>query len=174
MPNLKVQDRKIIYLNTKANCSKTVSTDTTKNLEFTWRIPSVKIDDLAHLSVLNFQHEGTGDGNHILTFLIKDIQYNTRNYYSTNNISSSILISASLQSTATYWSGDNFGITLTPQMINTITIIASDTLNDPFSGVATTLKFVFCLSIEEFDVKLTPYGNPYGEARVDNLNNKLY
>ena len=174
MPNLKVQDRKIIYLNTEANCTKLVSGDTTKNLEFTWNIPSMKIDDLAHLSVLNFQHEGTGDGNHILTFRIKDIQFNSRNYYSTNNISSPILISASLSSTATYWSGDNFGITLIPQMINSITIIASDTLSNPFVGVATTLQFVFCLSIEEFDVKMTEYGNPYGEARVDNLNNKLY
>ena len=174
MPNLKVQDKKLIYLNTEANCTKLVSADTTKNLEFTWTLPSIRIDDLAHLSVVNFQHEGTGDGNHVLTFRIKDIQFNSRNYYSTNNISSPILISASLTSTATYWSGDNFGITLTPQIINSITIISSDTLSNPFAGVATTLQFVFCLSIEEFDVKLTQVGNPYGEARMDNLNNKLY
>ena len=174
MPNLKVQDKKIIYLNTEANCDKLLSYDTTKNLEFTWNVPSIKIDDLAHLSVANFQHEGTGDNNHILTFRIKDVSFNSRNYYSTNNVSSPILISASLSSTATYWSGDNFGITLTPQVINSITIMGTDTLSDPFAGVATTLQFLFCLVIDEFDVKLTEYGNPYGEARTNNLNNKLY
>ena len=52
--------------------------------------------------------------------------------------------------------------------------MATDTLSDPFAGVATTLQFVFCLIIDEFDIKLTEYGNPYGEARTDNLNNKLY
>ena len=54
MPNFKVQDKKIIYLNTEANCTKLANGDSTKNLEFTWRIPSLKIDDLAHLSVANF------------------------------------------------------------------------------------------------------------------------
>ena len=91
MVNYKIQDRKIIYLNTEANCSKLVSGDTTKNLEFTWNVPSIKIDDLAHLSVLNFQHEGTGDANHILTFRIKDVQFNSRNYFSTNNQCSTYL-----------------------------------------------------------------------------------
>jgi hypothetical protein len=127
MPNLKIQDKKIIYLNTEANCYKSVNGDSTKNLEFTWNIPAIKIDDLAHLSVANFQHEGTGDNSHILTFSIKDVLFNSRNYYSTNNISSPILISASLSSATTYWSGDNFGITLTPQIINSITIMATDT-----------------------------------------------
>ncbi len=174
MVNYKIQDRQIFYLNTEANCSKLASGDTTKNLEFTWNVPSIKIDDLAHLSSVNLQYEGTGDANHILTFRIKDVQFNSRNYYSTNNISSPILISASLTSPTSYWNGNDIAITLTPQIINSITIMATDTLEDPFAGVATTLKFVFCLSIDEFDVKLTQYGNPYGEARTDNLNNKLY
>ena len=52
--------------------------------------------------------------------------------------------------------------------------MATDTLNDPFAGVENTLQFVFCLVIEEFDIKLTEYGNPYGEFRTGNLNNKLY
>ena len=52
--------------------------------------------------------------------------------------------------------------------------MATDTLSDPFAGVATTLQFVFCLIIDEFDIKLTEYGNPYGEARTDKLKNKLY
>ena len=174
MPNLKVQDKKIIYLNTEANCTKLESSDANKNLEFTWMLPSLKIDDLAHLSVAIFQHEGTGHVNQVLTFRIKDILFNSRNYYSSDNISSAILISASLSSEATYWSGNDFGITLTPQIINSITIIASDTLSDPFSGIANTLHFIMCLVIEEFDIKLTEFGNPYGEARTGNLNNKLY
>ena len=48
MPKLKIQDKTIIYLKTEANYTKLVSGDTTKKLEFTWRIPSLKIDDLAH------------------------------------------------------------------------------------------------------------------------------
>ena len=174
MVNFKIQDKKVIYLNTEANCTKLQTADTLKNLNFSWNIPSVRVDDLAHLSVANFQHEGTGDGNHVLTFRIEDIQYNSRNYYSSTNISSPILISGSLTSTANYWSGDNFGLTLTPQIINNITITASDTLSDPFAGVDVNLKFLFCLVIDEFDIKTTEIGNPYGESRMNNLNNKLY
>lgn len=172
MVNYKIQDRKILYLNTEANCSKLESSDTTKNLEFTWNVPSIKIDDLAHLSVVSIHFDGTGDNNHPLTFRIKDIQFNSRSYYSSDNISSPIIFAGN--TVAGFLNKDDIAITLTPQIINSITIMATDDLSNPFSGIATTLQFIICLSIDEFDVKLTQYGNPYGEARVDNLNNKLY
>ena len=66
-----------------------------------------------------------------------------------------------------------FGLTLTPQIINNITITATDTLSDPFAGVDVNLKFLFCLVIDEFDIKTTEIGNPYGESRMNNLNNKF-
>ena len=39
MVNFKIQDKKVIYLNTEANCTKLQTTNTLKNLKFSWFVP---------------------------------------------------------------------------------------------------------------------------------------
>lgn len=173
MPNYKPQDKKIIYLNTDAGCTKELSADTLKVLSYNWDINNLKIDDIAHLSVGNMQAQGTGDGGNILTFRLNNVDFITRNYFSTNNFSSPILLATTVNS-AGIANATNITLTINPQILRRITIIPSDTLADPTAGVSVNLKFIFCLIIEEFDIKLTQIGNPYGESRMNALNNKLY
>ena len=168
----KPQIQKILYLNTEVNCSKVVSGDTTKNIEFSWNLPYLKIDDLAHLKVVNFAHQGTESTNNIITLRIKDIQYNSRNYYSSDNNFAPIIFNGDFISNP-YWSPE-LGITLLPQMINNITLIASDDITNTYGGIDTAVKFIIGITIDEFDVKYSQIGNPYGEERTNNLNNKLY
>jgi len=168
----KPQIEKIIYLNTEVNCTKTLSSDSSKNIEFSFNIPSMKIDDLAHFKIVNFSHQGTESTNNIITLRIKDIQYNSRNYYSSDNNSMPIIYNSSFNVNP-YWTSDS-GITLLPQMINNITLVASDNLSNVYGGIDVAVKFILGITINEFDVSYSQIGNPYGEHRTNILNNKLY
>lgn len=163
--------KKVIYLNTEVGCTKIATGG--KNLSYTWYLNSIKIDDIADLKLSNFVSQGTGDGNNILMFRIENLNFNSRNYFSSDNISAPLILTTSLAKTPNY-ELDLITLTLEPQIINCIKIIPSDTLDNSFAGVADTLKFIFCLVIEEYDLKLTKIGDPYGEARMNSLNNKLY
>ena len=175
MPNYKIKDKKTIFLNTEMNCNKLQSADTLRNLEFSWDIPStIKIDDLAHLRVALFAVQKTSTVDSVITLRIKNIDYNTRQYWSSGYNSSPIIFSGLINSTTSYWNGGNIQITLIPQMIQNITITVSDDLSNSNAGVLTDVEFMLALEIDEFDVSYTEIGNPYGEHRTQNLQNRIY
>lgn len=170
MVNWKVKDRQVIILNSEVNCIKTNASGI--NTSFTWNNLNIKIDDPAHIFISNFQKEGTGDGSKIITFRISGVDYT--NYKSTGGNGNPVIFFGSF-STNSYWNGEDTAITLRDnQYINSITLLASDTLSNPNAGIADTLKFMMCLIVEEFDPEYTQFGNAYGEARINNLNNKRY
>ena len=56
-----------------------------------------------------------------------------------------------------------YHLTLSPQVINKITIVVDDDAIRNV-GVDAGINFILCLKIEEFDVKLTRIDNPYEEG----------
>jgi hypothetical protein len=95
---------------------------------------------------MSLAHQGTGHGDNIITFKIKDIQINNNSYFCNDGSYPTIM-------TATFNSVNNFYIGNEPlllkQAINRITIITSDDLTNITSGINTGLKFIIGLKIED-------------------------
>lgn len=177
----KVLDDKILYLNTEANCTKTTQTDANGifNVEFSWNIPSITIDEFAKLKVFSMTHEVKtniidptlsqlssnhvfGHGDNVLTFRLKDVLYNPSTYYSSDNTAYPLIWSGSFfENEPMVWNADLSGITIIPQTINKISLVVSDLLSNPYAGIYNTLGFLIGISIQQYDLKLSEINNPY-------------
>ena len=133
-----------IYLNSEVNCNKLLNSS--KNSEFIFEIPALLINYRSKLSVMSLVHQGTGHGDNIITFKIKDIQINNNSYYC-NDGSYPTIMTATFNSVNSYYLGNE--LLLLKQAINRITIITSDDLTDITSGINTGLKFIIGLKIED-------------------------
>ena len=89
------------------------------------------------------------------------MSYGYTNYCSDNNLP--ILFSLVLNNTNAMFRND-FGIILNQQNINNITLTCSDDYTNPNSGIATTVNFVICIVIQEFQINLQEISNPYQDA----------
>jgi hypothetical protein len=133
-----------IYLNSEVNCLKLVNGS--KNSEFVFEIPALLVNDRSKLSVMSLAHQGTGQGDNIITFKIKDIQINNNSYFC-NDGSYPTIMTASFNTANNYYLGNE--LILLKQAINRITIITSDDLTNITSGINTGLKFIIGLKIED-------------------------
>ena len=133
-----------IYLNSEVNCLKLVNGS--KNSEFVFEIPALLVNDRSKLSVMSLAHQGTGHGDNIITFKIKDIQINNNSYFC-NDGSYPTIMTATFNSVNNYYLGNE--LLLLKQAINRITIITSDDLTNITSGINTGLKFIIGLKIED-------------------------
>ena len=160
----KVLDDKILYLNSEVNCTK-ITNGATNNVEFIWNIPSITIDEFAKLRVFNFQHKANSDTDHadrVLTFRLKNVLYNQSTYFNSDNTSYPLLFAGTFTtSETTYWNADLSGITIIPQTINTISIIASDILSSANNGIPVGISFMMGINIQQYDLKLSEINNPY-------------
>lgn len=133
-----------IYLNSEVNCLKVVNGS--KNNEFIFEIPALLVNDKSKLSVMSLAHQGTGHGDNIITFKIKDLLINNNSYFCNDGSYPTIM-------TATFNSNNNFYIgnklLLLKQVVNRITLIVSDDLTNTTSGINTALKFIIGLKIED-------------------------
>ena len=59
---------------------------------------------------------------------------------------------------------NDFGIILNQQNISNITVQVSDDYSNPSAGIATTVNFVMCIVIQEFQMSLQEISNPYKDA----------
>jgi hypothetical protein len=59
---------------------------------------------------------------------------------------------------------NDFGIILSQQSINNITLQVSDDYTNPLAGIANTVNFVMCIVIQEFQIALQEISNPYQDA----------
>jgi len=117
-----------------------------KNSEFVFEIPALLVNDRSKLSVMSLAHQGTGHGDNIITFKIKDIQINNNSYFC-NDGSYPTIMTATFNSVNNYYLGNE--LLLLKQAINRITIITSDDLTNITSGINTGLKFIIGLKIED-------------------------
>ena len=91
-------------------------------------------------------HQGTGHGDNIITFKIKDILINNNSYFCNDGSYPTIM-------TTTFNSANNVNLgnelLLLKQALNRVTIIATDDLTNTSAGINTALKFIIGLKIED-------------------------
>ena len=161
MKYYKPQFKKVLYLNTAFNCTKTTNT-AGKYTEFTWNFPEIVINEVGELQVGSVSSQGTASDTKIYTFRVKGLQYNSSCIYSSD--SGYPIIFSLLLNNYNSTFRDDFGIYLMQQSFNSITIQVSDDITNRDSGIATSISFVLCLVINEFDPTISEIGNPYQDA----------
>lgn len=138
-----------LYLNSEVNTTKYAIGS--KNLSYTFDVPSIIIKNKAKLKVFLLTHTGTTNGS-IITFKLKDVNFNGACYYS-NDISYPTIFCGQLNGENNYYTGGANGggyLELTTQAINTITILTTDSLTNINSGISNGLKFIIGIVIEDF------------------------
>ena len=134
-----------IYLNSEVNCLK-ITNSAGKNTEFVFEIPALMINGNSKLTTFAMCHQGTGHGDNIITFKIKDILINNNSYFCNDGSYPTIM-------TATFNSVNNVNLgnelLLLKQALNRVTIIATDDLTNTSAGINTALKFIIGLKIED-------------------------
>ena len=110
----------------------------------TWMLlfESANSSPLAKLRVFLIQYQGRGSNtkDNIVSFKIQDVLYNAGQYYSSDGSYTNIFAGVLDQATQTnvYFTGMG-SLERIPQAINTITILATDSLTNINSGVDDTL-----------------------------------
>lgn len=120
---------------------------------FRFDTPPIVIKNKANLKVANLSHyhtteptAGTAAARAIYIFKIDGIMTDN-NKYLANDGGMPTLIATNFQSTRNYTEEND--IPLIKQTINSIKIIVSNDLNNPFAGVPNTFNFCMSLKIEE-------------------------
>lgn len=115
--------------------------------------PPIIIKNKANLKVANLTHyhttepvAGSVDARAIYIFKIEGIMTDN-NHYLANDGGMPTLIATNFQSTRNYTEEND--IPLIKQTINSIKLIVSNDLNNPYAGVPNTLNFCMSLKIEE-------------------------
>ena len=151
MKSYAIRNSYTLFLNSEVGCTKTAIGS--KNISFLWDISPILITELAKLKVFLIQYQGAGSKDSIVSFKIRDVLYNAGNYYSSDGSYPNIFAGQLNQTAQTnvYYTGGN-SLELIPQAINTITILATDSLTNINSGVDDTLKFMIGITIDDFEI----------------------
>jgi hypothetical protein len=160
----KPKAKKLIYLNSEKNC--TITAFNSKNVSFEWNISDFQIDDLAELKTMNFQYQGT-IGTNIILFRIANLQIQTRDYFSSDGNYPIILCTNPSSSKPDAYDND-YSLVLIPQIVNKISIMVTDDLTNPSSGINTLAKFVLVIAINEYQPEYEQITNTYGQAMNTN------
>ena len=121
------------------------------NIYYSFRFdtPPIVIKNKANLKVVNLSHYHTTEPTNqrlIYIFKIEGIMTDN-NKYLANDGGLPTLIATNFQSTRNYTEEND--IPLIKQSINSIKIIVSNDLNNPYAGVPNTFNFCISLKIEE-------------------------
>lgn len=135
-----------------------------KTYSFTWNIPTIEINDLARLSVLNIISTSFTSTTPY-TFRILGLQYNSRNCYF-SDYGAPILSITQQQNTCAMGSIGYFpyGLILTPQTLGSISLSVDDDIATTNSGISSSINIIIALQIEEYDPNYTEIGDVYGES----------
>lgn len=121
-------------------------TDGTRNYSFKFDTPPIIIKNKANLKVANICHSGTGHGDNIIIFKLEGIMTDNNKYIS-NDGGISTIIATTFNNTRNLYEEND--IPLIKQTINSIKLIVSDSLTNPYAGILTGLNFCISLKIEE-------------------------
>jgi len=109
-------------------------------------VPPIIIKNRANLKVANICHSGTGHADSIIIFKLDGIMTDNNKYLS-NDGGIPTIIATTFNNTRNLYEEND--IPLIRQTINTIKLIISDSLTDPYAGIADTINFCISLKIEE-------------------------
>ena len=109
--------------------------------------PPIVIKNRANLKVANICHSGTGHGDSIITFKLDGIMTDNNKYIS-NDGGIPTIIATTFNNTRNLYEEND--IPLVRQTINSIKLVVSDDLSNPFAGITDTLIFCIALKIEEY------------------------
>ena len=127
-----------------------------KNLEFTWNISPIVLNEHSICKVISIAHDATNNTDHadnIITFRLKDVVYNPELYRSTDNSAFPILHSMPWETESQYYDPSLGGLYLTPQTINRISIVASDSTTNANNGISANIQLIFGLVFQQYDRK---------------------
>lgn len=151
----------ILYLNTETNCTK--NNANSRNYEFSWNISPIVLSEYSIAKVFSVAHDaGTHSTDHadnIITFRLKDVIYNQELYRSTDNSGFPIIFSMPFDTESQYFNADLGGLYLTPQTINRISIVASDSTTNANNGVSQNIQFVIGIVFQQYDRKYSDIEN---------------
>lgn len=153
----------VLYLNTETNCVKTQNSAGTKNVEYTWTISPLVLNEYSILKVFSVAHDATthntDHADNIITFRLKDVIYNPELYRSTDSSGYPIIFSMPFDTESQYFNADLGGLYLIPQTLNRISIVASDSTTVGNNGVSTNIQFVLGICIQQYDRKYSEVEN---------------
>ncbi len=109
--------------------------------------PPIVIKNRANLKVANICHSGTGHADSIITFKLDNIMTDNNKYIS-NDGGIPTIIATTFNNTRNLYEEND--IPLVRQTINSIRLVVSDDLSNPFAGIADTINFCIALKIEEY------------------------
>lgn len=174
MKLLKPLENIVLYLNSETNCTKVdntvrntngdITTPATRIYEFSWNnIMPISLNEYTALKVISIAHDttthNTDHGDNIVTFRLKDVIYNTDLYRSTDNSAYPILHSMPFDTENPYNSLSLGGLYLTPQTINRISIVVSDSMTNANNGISANMKFIIGLVFIPYDRVLSAVEN---------------
>lgn len=138
--------KKIVVLNSKVNCVKTLNG--AKNFKFYFELNSLNVSSGAKMRVVNLihDHKPTGNSNKLNIMLKVDGVSVNSSYYISNDGSFPTLICFDTFNPS-YYIGNE--LTLNKQSINYINIYGSDDMADVMSGIDSAVNFIMILEIEE-------------------------
>ena len=152
--------KRTIYLQSN-KATTTTNPATSKYNSFTWVIPPIIIDEVAELQVGSIASQNSS-ATAIYTFRLKTpMGYGNTNFSADGG--APIIFSLILNNYNSMFRND-FGVILSLQSINNISIQVSDDYTNPDAGIATNLNFVLCLVIQEFQVNLQETTNYLQDA----------
>jgi len=162
MKLLKPLENIVLYLNSETNCTKT--SDTTRNYEFSWNnIMPISLQEYSICKIVSIAHDAnvhsTDHGDNIITFRLKDVIYNTELYRSTDNSGYPILHAMPFDTETPYNDLSLGGLYLTPQTINRISIVVSDSMTNANNGISANVKFLIGLVFIPYDRVLSAVEN---------------
>jgi hypothetical protein len=109
--------------------------------------PPIIIKNRANLKVANICHSGTGHEDKIITFKLDGIMTDNNKYIS-NDGGIPTIIATTFNNTRNLYEEND--IPLVRQTINSIRLVVSDDLSNPFAGIDNTINFCISLKIEEY------------------------
>ena len=150
----------VLYLNTETNCTK--NTVSSKNYEFTWNISPIVLNEYSVCKVISIAHDATATIDHsdnIITFRLKDVIYNPELYRSTDNSAYPIIHAMPWDTESQYYDPSLGGLYLTPQTINRISIVPSDSTTNANGGVSSSVQFIIGIVFQPYDRKYSDVEN---------------
>jgi hypothetical protein len=149
----KIKQKKIYYLNSNdAIISKGTGNTGNNNLEYSCDIPELCLNDWGEVQIGSLASNGASS-TAIYTVRVKNISckdvWEAKGSYP--------VLCSLLWNNYNSMFRDDFGITLSPQNINNITLLISDDTTNQNNGITNTVKFVICLVITEFEPEIVEY-----------------
>jgi len=142
-----------LYLNSAVNTER--RTNGSKTTEMTFNISPIILNEYSVIKIISIAHtsanHSANHGNSVLSFRLgNSVSYNPELYRSNDNSPPVLFAMNYTDNEPAFWSNIE-GIHISPQTINSITLILSDDLSSYNNGISNDLNFMIGLVFEVYD-----------------------